>query len=112
MTRVKALCRPLLAALVFLSCSRWAQAQLIPLNFVYTGSGSQSDALKFSYESGFFRKRGLDLTMLYVTSGVTTSQTIVSGAWDSIPEFKARSGVDLKKFVDSRFINEALSEIK
>ena len=55
-------------------------AQLAPLNFVYTGSGSQSDALKFSYEAGFFRKRGLDLTMLYVTSGITTSQTIVSGA--------------------------------
>jgi ABC-type nitrate/sulfonate/bicarbonate transport system substrate-binding protein len=63
-----------------LACPQWAQAQLIPLNFVYTGSGSQSDALKFSHEAGFFRKRGLDLTMLYVTSGVTTSQTIVSGA--------------------------------
>jgi hypothetical protein len=36
----------------------------------------------------------------------------LQNAWDSIPEFKARSGVDLKKFVDSRFINEALSEIK
>jgi NitT/TauT family transport system substrate-binding protein len=57
-----------------------AQSQTIPLNFVYTGSGSQSDALKFSYEAGFFRKRGVDLTMLYVTSGVITSQTIVSGA--------------------------------
>ena len=55
-------------------------AQLAPLNFVYTGSGSQSDALKFSHEAGFFRKRGLDLTMLYVTSGITTTQTIVSGA--------------------------------
>jgi NitT/TauT family transport system substrate-binding protein len=65
---------------VLLACPQWAQAQLIPLNFVYTGSGSQSDALKFSHEAGFFRKRGLDLTMLYVTSGVTTSQTIVSGA--------------------------------
>src|SRR6266511_3261905 len=59
---------------------RSVSAQLTPLNFVYTGSGSQSDALKFSHEAGFFRKRGLDLTMLYVTSGVTTSQTIVSGA--------------------------------
>ena len=65
---------------LLLACPQWAQAQLIPLNFVYTGSGSQSDALKFSHEAGFFRKRGLDLTMLYVTSGVTTSQTIVSGA--------------------------------
>ena len=65
---------------MFVACAQIAQAQLIPLNFVYTGSGSQSDALKFSYEAGFFKKHGLDLTMLYVTSGVTTSQTIVSGA--------------------------------
>jgi ABC-type nitrate/sulfonate/bicarbonate transport system substrate-binding protein len=63
-----------------LAGSPTVSAQLAPLNFVYTGSGSQSDALKFSYETGFFRKRGLDLTMLYVTSGITTSQTIVSGA--------------------------------
>ena len=63
-----------------LAGSPTVSAQLAPLNFVYTGSGSQSDALKFSYEAGFFRKRGLDLTMLYVTSGITTSQTIVSGA--------------------------------
>ena len=56
-------------------------AQLAPLNFVYTGSGSQSDALKFSYEAGFFRKRGLDLTMSYVArAGITTTKTIASGA--------------------------------
>lgn len=60
--------------------ARLATAQLIPLNFVYTGSGGQSDALKFTYENGFFRKRGLDMTMLYVTSGVITSQTITSGS--------------------------------
>jgi ABC-type nitrate/sulfonate/bicarbonate transport system substrate-binding protein len=71
-----------LVVIVFwlLACSQRAQAQLTPLNFVYTGSGGQSDALKFSYETGFFKKRGLDLTMLYVTSGVITSQTIVSGS--------------------------------
>ena len=55
-------------------------AQPIPLNFVYTGSGGQSDALKFSYEERFFKKHGLNLTMLYVTSGVITSQTIASGS--------------------------------
>jgi len=69
-----------LALLGFFASVVWAQAQPIALNFVYTGSGSQSDALKFSYEAGYFKKRGLDLTMLYVTSGITTSQTIVSGA--------------------------------
>ena len=65
---------------MFYACAQRAQAQPIALNFVYTGSGSQSDALKFSHEAGFFKKRGLELTMLYVTSGITTSQTIVSGA--------------------------------
>jgi NitT/TauT family transport system substrate-binding protein len=80
MRRTHFLYKLLLAGWVVLACSQMARAQLIPLNFVYTGSGSQSDALKFSYEAGFFRKRGLDLTMLYVTSGVTTAQTIVSGA--------------------------------
>lgn len=64
----------------FLAGAPTAHAQLIPLNFVYTGSGSQTDALKFSYEEGFFKKHGLNLTMLYVTSGVITSQTIASGS--------------------------------
>jgi NitT/TauT family transport system substrate-binding protein len=80
MEHKKAFYPPALALLVFFVCAPWAHAQPIPVNFVYTGSGSQSDALKFSYEAGFFKKRGLDLTMLYVTSGITTSQTIVSGA--------------------------------
>ena len=67
-------------ALGFLASARVSQAQLTPLNFVYTGSGSQSDALKFSYEAGFFKKYGLAMTMLYVTSGVITSQTMASGS--------------------------------
>jgi NitT/TauT family transport system substrate-binding protein len=76
----KTVCQLIAASLIGVTCSRLVHAQLIPLNFVYTGSGGQSDALKFSYETGFFKKRGLDLTMLYVTSGVITSQTIVSGS--------------------------------
>ena len=80
MKRVNAFCRAALVLVMFYACAPWAQAQPIALNFVYTGSGSQSDALKFSHEAGFFKKRGLELTMLYVTSGITTSQTIVSGA--------------------------------
>jgi NitT/TauT family transport system substrate-binding protein len=71
---------PVVLVLFLLACPLPAPAQLVPMNFVYTGSGSQSDVLKFSYETGFFRRRGLDLTMLYVTSGIITSQTIVSGA--------------------------------
>jgi len=75
-----AFCRPTLGLLVFFAGLQWAQAQPIAVNFVYTGSGSQSDALKFSYEAGFFKKRGVDLTLLYVTSGVITSQTMASGS--------------------------------
>lgn len=67
------------AALCIFALAAAAHAQLTPLNFVYTGSGSQSDALKFAYEAGFFKKHGLNLTMVYVTSGVITTQTIVSG---------------------------------
>ena len=67
-------------ALGFLASARASHAQLTPLNFVYTGSGSQSDALKFAYEAGFFTKHGLNMTMLYVTSGVITSQTMASGS--------------------------------
>jgi len=78
--RGKDLSSIVLIGILFFACAQTTRAQLIPLNFVYTGSGSQSDALKFSYEAGFFKKHGLDMTMLYVTSGVTTSQTIVSGA--------------------------------
>jgi NitT/TauT family transport system substrate-binding protein len=65
---------------LFLLLCAPAHAQLIPLNFVYTGSGSQSDALRFTYEAGFFKKYGLNMTMLYVTSGVITSQTMASGS--------------------------------
>jgi hypothetical protein len=36
-----------------LICPLAVSAQLTPLNFVYTDSGSQSDALKFSYEADF-----------------------------------------------------------
>lgn len=80
MRRSRLLYRGIIVGFLLLACAEMAQAQLTPLNFVYTGSGSQSDVLKFSHEAGFFRKRGLDLTMLYVTSGVITSQTMVSGS--------------------------------
>jgi hypothetical protein len=36
----------------------------------------------------------------------------IQNAWDSIPELKGRSAVDLRKFVDARFVSEALSENK
>jgi NitT/TauT family transport system substrate-binding protein len=78
--RQKRLWQTLWIALCVVALAAAANAQLTPLNFIYTGSGSQSDALKFSYEAGFFTKHGLNMTMLYVTSGVITTQTIVSGS--------------------------------
>ena len=55
-------------------------AQLTPLNFVYTGIGGQSDLIRFGYTQGYFRKHGLDATMIYVVSGVTTTQAVASGS--------------------------------
>ena len=80
MKPVNSFCRTTLGLLAFFACVQWARAQPIAVNFVYTGSGSQSDALKFSHEAGFFKKHGVDLTLLYVTSGVITSQTMASGS--------------------------------
>jgi NitT/TauT family transport system substrate-binding protein len=80
MTKKDLFWQTLWAALCIFALAVAANAQLTPLNFVYTGSGSQSDALKFAYEAGFFKKHGLNMTMLYVTSGVITSQTMASGS--------------------------------
>jgi NitT/TauT family transport system substrate-binding protein len=55
-------------------------AQLTPLNFVYTGVGGQSDLIRFTHAQGYFKKHGLDPTMIYVVSGVTTTQAVASGS--------------------------------
>jgi NitT/TauT family transport system substrate-binding protein len=54
-------------------------AQLTPLNFVYTGVGGQSDLIRYTHTQGHFKKYGLDATMIYVVSGVTTTQAVASG---------------------------------
>jgi len=36
----------------------------------------------------------------------------IQNAWDSIPELKSRGAVDLRGFVDSRFVEEVLREFK
>jgi NitT/TauT family transport system substrate-binding protein len=51
-------------------------------------------------------------TNRFLRSAPTPDLEGIQNAWESIPEFRGRSGSDLKKFVDARFINEALSEIK
>ena len=55
-------------------------AELTPINFVSSGSGGIVEVIKFSQKQGFFRKQGLDLTMIYVPSGVLAAQTVVSGS--------------------------------
>jgi NitT/TauT family transport system substrate-binding protein len=69
-----------LVGVLFFSWVGLAFAQLTPMNFVYTGSGGQTDALKFTHENGFFKKHGIDATMIYVVSGVTTAQAITAGS--------------------------------
>lgn len=54
-------------------------AQLSTLNLVYSGVGGLSDVVKFAHAEGFFKKHGLDVTLIYVNSGVLASQVVASG---------------------------------
>ena len=54
-------------------------AQLSTLNLVYSGVGGLSDVVKFAHAEGFFKKNGLDVTLIYVNSGVLASQVVASG---------------------------------
>lgn len=47
--------------------------------FAYVGSGANVDVLKFSHEKGLFKKHGLNMTMIYVTTGVMSTQAVVAG---------------------------------
>jgi NitT/TauT family transport system substrate-binding protein len=42
--------------------------------FAYVGSGANVDVLKFSHEKGLFIKHGLQMTMLYVSTGSESPQ--------------------------------------
>ena len=70
-------CLCVTGSLFILVAVAWAQPT--PLKFVYSGTGGSTDVIKFSNEGGYFKKRGVELTMIYVTSGVITAQTVVSG---------------------------------
>lgn len=54
-------------------------AQLTPLRLVYSGTGGLSDVVKFADEQGYFKKAGLDVTSIYVNSGVLSAQVVASG---------------------------------
>lgn len=55
-------------------------AELTPINFVSSGSGGIVEMIRFSQKQGFFKKHGLDMTIIYVPSGVLAAQTVVSGS--------------------------------
>ena len=54
-------------------------AQLSTLNPGLFRSGGLSDVVKFAHEEGFFKKNGLDVTLVYINSGVLASQVVASG---------------------------------
>jgi NitT/TauT family transport system substrate-binding protein len=55
-------------------------ADLAPINFVSSGSGGIVDVIKFSHKYGLFKKQGLEMTIIFVNSGVLTAQTVVAGS--------------------------------
>ena len=55
-------------------------AELAPINFVSSGSAGIVEMIKFSQKQGFFKKQGLEVTMIYVPSGVLAAQTVISGS--------------------------------
>ncbi len=62
------------------AAQRAQAAELTPINFVSSGSAGIVEVIKFSQKQGFFKKQGLDMTMIYVPSGVLAAQTVVSGS--------------------------------
>src|SRR5882724_7524832 len=76
-------CRRILLGVIFvlvLAAQRSHAAELTPINFVSSGSGGIVEVIRFSQKQGFFKKQGLDMTMIYVPSGVLAAQTVVSGS--------------------------------
>ena len=63
------------------STTRFVQAaELTPINLVSSGSGGIVEVIKFSHKYGFFKKQGLDMTIIFVNSGPLSAQTVVSGS--------------------------------
>ena len=76
----RTLCSAILLVLVF-SVDRFFQAaDLTPINFVTSGSGGIVDVIKFSHKQGFFKKQGLEMSIIFVNSGVITAQAVTAGS--------------------------------
>jgi len=78
---------------------------------------SNPDVAK-AYLKQIHKVSAADLDIIYedgsknVRSEPTPDLDGIQTAWESIPELKARGPVDFKKFVDLRFIEEVLREMK
>jgi NitT/TauT family transport system substrate-binding protein len=70
----------ILAGVILVFAVRAQAAELTPINFVSSGSGGIVEMIRFSHKQGFFKKQALDITMIYVPSGVLAAQTVVSGS--------------------------------
>ena len=72
--------RFLLAALLFWVVPAWVTAQNLPLiNMGYSGAGIGSDLLKVIERTGLWRKHGVDVRSVYLSSGSLMAQTLSSG---------------------------------
>jgi len=70
----------LLAALLFCLAPVLATAQSLPLvNMGYSGAGIGSDLLKVIDRTGLWRKHGVDVRSIYLSSGSLMAQTLSSG---------------------------------
>lgn len=68
------------AAFAFLISGADVHAQSLPmLNMGYSGAGIGSDLLKVIDRSGLWRKHGLDVRVVYLSSGTLMAQTLSSG---------------------------------
>ncbi|TMA63861.1 MAG: ABC transporter substrate-binding protein [Deltaproteobacteria bacterium] len=69
-----------LAAALFLWSSTAASAQNIPiLNMGFSGAGIGSDLLKVIERNALWRKHGIDVRTIYLSSGTLMAQTLSSG---------------------------------
>jgi NitT/TauT family transport system substrate-binding protein len=66
--------------LTFLIYRSAQAADLTPINFVTSGSGGIVDVIKFSHKHGFFKKQGLEMSIIFVNSGVITAQAVTAGS--------------------------------
>jgi hypothetical protein len=63
-----------------LTCSVKTSAQNIPvLNLGFSGSGVGADLLKVTERANLWRKHGIDVRPIYLTSGTLMAQTLSAG---------------------------------